>query len=207
MCSGLTAFSAIKKIQRHPGIVGASDVLILGLGGLGFQGLGFCVPMLGGAALAADIDDSKLDEAHRLVPGCKTFNSMFPDSIKAIKAQSFDGTGIGAVIDFVGNEATANFAEGVLRKGGKHVICGLFGGMQHKPLLMFPLMARCTEGSFVGSFEEAKEMMGLLRAGGVPTVPHHFQSIMTASDSLVDLREGKVLGRRIFIHDWPDAKI
>ena len=101
MCSGLTAFSALKKVQRHPGIVNAKDVLVLGLGGLGFQGLGFALPMLGGAPLAADIDASKLKEAQKY--GCMTFNSSRPDAVKEIKAASFDGTGIGAVVDFVGN--------------------------------------------------------------------------------------------------------
>ena len=54
--------------------------------------------------------------------GCMTFNSKDKASIKAVKAASFDGTGIGAVIDFVGNEATAAFADAVLRKGGKCVL-------------------------------------------------------------------------------------
>ena len=37
MCSGLTAYSALKKVGAPPR--GGGDVLILGLGGLGFQGL------------------------------------------------------------------------------------------------------------------------------------------------------------------------
>eukprot|EP00946_MAST-07B_sp_MAST-7B-sp1_P001217 g1217.t1 len=206
MCSGLTAFGALKKVQRHPGIVDSQDVLILGLGGLGFQALGFSVPMLGGPPLVADIDEAKLAHATELVPGTTAFNSKDKRAIKEVRAASFDGTGIGAVIDFVGNEATANFAEKVLRKGGKYVLCGLFGGMQHKPLIMLPLMARCQEGSFVGSFEEAKEMIEVLRRGGVALPPHHFTSIMNANESLRDLKAGKIVGRRIFVHDWKEHK-
>merc|ERR1711871_999447 len=122
MCSGLTAFGALKKVQRHPGIVDSQDVLILGLGGLGFQALGFSVPMIGGPPLVADIDEVKLAQAKEIVPGTKAFNSKEKGAVKAVRAASFDGTGIGAVIDFVGNEATANFAEKVLRKGGKYVL-------------------------------------------------------------------------------------
>ena len=205
MCSGLTAFSGLKKIQRHPGIVGADDVLIIGLGGLGFQALGLALPMLGGNPLCADIRDEALEVAK--ARGCKTYNMTDKTAVKAVKAGSFDGSGIGAVIDFVGNTATANFAEAVLRKGGKHVICGLFGGMLQKPLVMFPLTARSIEGSFVGSFEEAKEMMQVLRGGNTTLPPHHFQSISTASQSLLDLRDRKIVGRRIFKHDWPEAKV
>jgi len=205
MCSGLTAFSGLKKLQRHPGIVGASDVLIIGLGGLGFQALGLALPMLGGTPLCADIRDEPLSVCRER--GCKTYIMTDANSIKAIRAGSFDGTGIGGVIDFVGNADTANFAEAILRKGGKHVICGLFGGMIQKPVIMFPLKARAIEGSFVGSYEEAKEMMEVLRGGKTTLPPHHFQSIMTASQSLLDLRDRKIVGRRIFVHDWPEAKV
>ena len=204
MCSGLTAFGALKKVQRHPGIVNAQDVLILGLGGLGFQGLGFSVPMLGGPPLVADIDAGKLARAVEMVPGTRAFNSRDDGAIQAVRAASFDGTGLGAVIDFVGNEATANFAEKVLRKGGKYVLCGLFGGMQHKPLIMLPLMARCQEGSFVGSFDEAKEMIEVLRGGTATLPPHHFTSIMNANESLRALKAGQIVGRRIFVHDWEE---
>ena len=77
-----------------------------GLGGLGFQGIGFASAVLGGPTLAADIDDAKLAEAAKC--GCKMFNSMKPDPIKAIRKQPFGGTGIAAVVAFVGNEATFN---------------------------------------------------------------------------------------------------
>eukprot|EP00912_Choanoflagellata_sp_UC4_P000308 UC4_evm4s186 len=206
MCSGLTAFSALKKVQRHPGIVNAKDVLLIGLGGLGFQGLGFALPMLGGACLAADIDDSKLEEAQKY--GVVTFNSIDQDVVKQIKDASFDGTGIGAVVDFVGNSTTYALGNAVLRKGGKQVIVGLFGGDMDTSLgvLQFPLQARSLEGSFVGSFEEAKEMMDVLRQGKTTVVPHHFQSIHTVNQSLLDLKAGKIIGRRIFKHDWPESK-
>ena len=116
------------------------------------------------------------------------------------------------MVDFVGNEATYRFGNAVLRKGGKQIIVGLFGGMMKRPLIMFPLQARSIEGSFVGTFSEAKEMIALLRerrSQGKPlrVVPHHFQSISTASESLTELKEGKIIGRRVFIHDWPEAKV
>ena len=173
---------------------------------MGFQGLGFALPMLGGPCLAADIDESKLKEAQKY--GVTTFNSLDKDVVKQIKAASFDGTGIGAVVDFVGNAATYALGNAVLRKGGKQVIVGLFGGDMATPLgvLQFPLQARSLEGSFVGSYEEAKEMMDVLRQGKTTVVPHHFQSIHTVNQSLLDLKAGKIIGRRIFKHDWPGSK-
>ena len=166
--------------------------------------LGFALPMLGGPCLAADIDESKLKEAQKY--GVTTFNSLDKDVVKQIKAASFDGTGIGAVVDFVGNAAT--YALGtVLRKGGKQVIVGLFGGDMATPLgfynfhckqdlLKVPLLVHM----------RSKEMMDVLRQGKTTVVPHHFQSIHTVNQSLLDLKAGKIIGRRIFKHDWPGSK-
>ena len=206
MCSGLTAFSALKKVLRHhEGIINASDVMILGLGGLGFQGLCFAEAMLGGMPCVADIDEEKLTEARKR--GCRTYNTKSKDAAKRVKADSFDGTGIGAVIDFVGASATHNFAEQVLRKGGLSVVVGLFGGMVQKSLVMTPLQARTVVGAFVGSFEDAHEMMDVLRKNNIPPPPHHFRSISEASKSLYDLREGRIMGRCIFRHDWPESNV
>ena len=43
--------------------------------------------------------------------------------------------------------------------------------------------------------------------GKTPIVPYHFDSILNASKSLEELREGKIVGRRIFRHDWPEANV
>jgi len=204
MCSGLTAFSALKSVvSKVENIgVGSKDVMIVGLGGLGFQALGFAKALLGGMPLVADIDDDKLEEAR--ARGCRAYNSKdLARATQRIKADSYDGTGICAVVDFVGSSATQTLAEAVLRKGGKSVIVGLFGGMMERPLVMWPFRARSVEGSFVGSYADAKEMMSVLRRTRVEPPPHHFRSISRASESLRDLKKGKVMGRCIFKHDWP----
>ncbi len=43
------------------------------------------------------------------------------------------------VIDFVGSEATFAFANAAVRRGGRIIIVGLFGGAMSMPLPMFPL--------------------------------------------------------------------
>jgi len=52
MCSGLTAFGAIKKVLKGGREMalpqGAGDLCIIGLGGLGFQALSFSQAMLSG---------------------------------------------------------------------------------------------------------------------------------------------------------------
>ena len=94
-----------------------------------------------------------------------------------MKEGSAGGTGIGAVVDLVGNAASYKLADACLRRGGKHVVVGLFGGSVEVPLIWLPLKARTVEGSFTGSFEEAKEMIATLRRGEHTVLPHHFRPI------------------------------
>ena len=64
-------------------------------------------------------------------------------------------------------------------------------------------------GSLVGSHEEAKEMIELLRdsPGKFEVVPHHFRSIMDLNQTTEDLIGGKYVGRAIMKHDWPENKM
>eukprot|EP00041_Stephanoeca_diplocostata_P006180 m.78072 g.78072 ORF g.78072 m.78072 type:complete len:206 (+) comp16216_c0_seq1:976-1593(+) len=201
MCSGLTAYSAVKKVGVPP--YGAKDVLIIGLGGLGFQAVGFATAMLGGAPMAADIRPESLQAA--AAKGVTTFNSTDPDVIKQIKEASHKG--VYAVIDFVGSAATHALARQVLRRGGRCIVVGLFGGSMPKPLTnisIFALTETMVCGSFTGSYTEVNEMMDVLRRTPVDPPPHHFVSIADANHALDQLEKGKITGRVIMRHDWPD---
>lgn len=203
MCSGLTAFSALKRVKEH--VLTPEDVMIVGLGGLGFQAVGFARALFGGFPSVADIDENKLKEARSR--GCRAYNSKSDEVVADVRKGSIDGTGVGGVIDFVGSTQTQEFAESVLRKGGKSVVVGLFGGMMKRPLVMLPFRARKLEGAWVGSFGDAKEMMDVLRKSPIEPPPHHFRSIMSANESLCDLKRGKVLGRCVFVHDWTESRV
>ena len=168
--------------------------------------MAFLYLIMGGISwITSGGDKAKLEEARKR--GCQVYNTKSKDVVKRVKADSFDGTGIGAVVDFVGASATQGFAEQILRKGGLSVVVGLFGGMIQRPLVMFPLQARSVVGAFVGSFEDAHEMMDVLRKNDIPPPPHHFRSISEASKSLHELRDGKIMGRCIFRHDWPESNV
>ena len=105
------------------------------------------------------------------------------------------GGGAYAVVDFVGSEATFAFANQIVRKGGRIIIVGLFGGAMGMPIPMFPLRPFSIVGSFVGSLAEAQEMMELVRAGKVDPIPFETRSLDQASKTLEDLRGGKIVGR------------
>jgi D-arabinose 1-dehydrogenase-like Zn-dependent alcohol dehydrogenase len=82
-----------------------------------------------------------------------------------------------------------------VRRGGKIIIVGLFGGQMQLPLPMFPFRTISIGGSMVGSLNETNEMMELVRAGKVDPIPYQKRPLSDANKTLNDLREGKITGR------------
>jgi len=195
MCSGLTAFAAMKKIGK----LGPNDqVLVVGVGGVGMMGVQFAKALFGPSQgkdwgpLAADIDEVKLEAAMK-AGASKIYNTKVDGAAKQLMADT--GGGAYAVVDFVGSEKSFAFASQSVRRGGKVIIVGLFGGAMQMPLPMFPFRAIGIQGSMVGSLDDTKEMMELVRAGKVDPVPVTKRPLSAANDTLNDLREGKILGR------------
>jgi D-arabinose 1-dehydrogenase-like Zn-dependent alcohol dehydrogenase len=189
MCSGLTAYAAMKKVGK----LGEKDqVLVLGCGGVGMMGVQFARAMFGKGPLAADIVDSHL-EAAKKAGASATYNPSKDGEAKRLMAET--GGGAYAVVDFVGSEKSFAFASQSVRRGGKVIIVGLFGGAMQMPLPMFPFRAIAIQGSMVGSLSDTKEMMELVRAGKVDPVPVTKRPLSAANDTLTDLREGRIVGR------------
>ncbi|MEG9861426.1 MAG: alcohol dehydrogenase [Parvularculales bacterium] len=193
MCSGITAFGALKKVQSHnPN----ERVMIVGLGGVGMMGLQFARSLFEAAPLVADVDPHKLQEAM----GAGAHAAYDPLNAEDLKKLHTDtGGGVVAAIDFVGSEASLAFAQGAVRQGGQVVVVGLFGGGLAMPIPMFPLRALSICGSFVGSLAETHQMMDLVRSGKVDPIPVTERPLDQASQALEDLREGKIMGRVVLI--------
>ena len=190
MCSGLTAFSALKKVSNH--VKSDGVLMIVGLGGVGMMALQFARALYPTATiLASDIDESKRQLA--LQSGAA---HVFDPSDADARKQVFKTTGaVSASIDFVGAESSLNFAQSILKKGGLAVIAGLLGGKFSIPIPMFPMRVITLSGSFVGSLTEAKEMLDLVRSGAVSAIPVDQRPLAQANSALDDLRAGNVIGR------------
>ncbi|HEY4115217.1 MAG TPA: alcohol dehydrogenase [Rhizomicrobium sp.] len=189
MCSGLTAFGAMKKVGK----LGPDDqVVVLGCGGVGMMGIEFACALFGKGPIAADINDGRLEAAKR-GGAIATYNTKDANAAKQLLTDTKGGAY--AVVDFVGSEASFAFANSVVRRGGKIIVVGLFGGQMSSPLPMFPLRALTITGSFVGSLPEAQEMMALVRDGKVRPIPIENRPLSDASKTLDDLRNGKITGR------------
>merc|ERR1712157_153266 len=120
MCSGLTAFSALKKVGHPPN--GGSDVVIVGLGGLGLQAIQFAKALFGGAPKAVDVSPEARAAAEAL--GCKTYDPAKKGQLEQV-IKDCDGEGASAAIDFVGSSATYLFSSKAVRRGGTVVAVGL----------------------------------------------------------------------------------
>src|SRR5258706_3453658 len=111
-CSGLTAYSALKKA----GPLGTNDPLvIIGAGGVGLSGIRLARQMFGVAPIVVEIDRAKWNIAREAGAG----QVIDPTADGALKALLKATGGVAAVVDFVGAGSTFTFGFGALRKGGK----------------------------------------------------------------------------------------
>jgi len=188
MCSGLTAYSALKRLADR---AARAPLLLIGLGGVGLTGLAFARAMYGTAPFVADIDPKKR-EAALAAGAAEAFDPSDPNARKALLKAS---GGIYAACDFAGSDASLNFATGVLAKGGKVVVTGLIGGAYSSAVAMFPLKAMTIEGTSTGTLAEARELIALVRTKKIAPPPLAERPLAQASATLDDLRAGRIVGR------------
>lgn len=189
-CSGLTAYGALKKCAP----LGEGDtLLIIGAEGVGLSGVRMAAAALGVRPVVAEIDRSKWDLARE----AGAAECLDPGDAEATKAFMKARGGAAAVIDFVGAAATFAFGLSALRKGGKLVCVGLFGGAAPVMPAMLPLRAVTITGSYVGSLAEMGELMALARQGGLPAMPVNTRPMAEVNEALAALRSGTVRGRTV----------
>jgi len=190
-CSGLTAYSALKKV---PSLGPADPLLIIGAGGVGLSGIRLAHRMLGVAPIVVELDKGKWDIAREAGAG----EMVDPAAEGALKSLlKATGGGVAAAVDFVGAAATFSFGFGALRKSGKLICVGLFGGSAPVLPVMVAMKAVTVTGSYVGSLAEMHELMAIARAGELPAMPLATRPLAEAMAAMDDLRAGRVKGRAI----------
>lgn len=192
MCSGLTAYSALKRLTHH---AERGPLLLLGLGGVGMMGLAIARAMFGAPLLVADIDAEKREAA--LAAGAATaYDPSDPQARKTIMTTT---GGLLAVCDFVGSDKSLQFATGVLGRGGKVVVTGLLGGNFSMAAALFGIKAMTIEGSLTGTLAEARELLDFARAKKIAPIPTRNRPLQEAQAALNDLRAGRVVGRTVLV--------
>ena len=187
MCSGITAYSALKYLKPSD-----EAVLIVGLGGVGMMAVQFALNMFDTPPLVADVDPHKLQAA--MGAGAKAaYNPKDEDALQQLHADT--NGGVASAVDFVGSESSLGFASGALRRGGEVKIVGLFGGNFSMAIPFFPFRAMSIGGSMTGSLADTSEMLDIVKAGKINPIPVELREMSEAARTLDDLREGNILGR------------
>jgi len=190
MCSGLTAYAALKRLTSRPE---RAPVLLIGLGGVGMMGLAIARALFRTAPIVADIDAKKRTAA--LAAGAEqAYDPSDPQARKAIMTAT---GGLLAICDFVGSDKSLQFATGLLGRGGKVVVTGLLGGNFSIAAALFGIKAMTIEGTLTGTLAEARELLDLVREKNIAPIPTRDRPLAEAQAALDDLRAGRVVGRTV----------
>jgi D-arabinose 1-dehydrogenase-like Zn-dependent alcohol dehydrogenase len=183
-CSGLTAYSAMKKVTPFPA---GGKLLIIGAGGVGLSGVRLAKAMNLPAPIVAEVDKSKWDLAKAA------------GAAECIDPTEATGGGVQAVIDFVGAGSSFAFGFNALGKAGTLVSVGLFGGATPIAPAMISMKAVTIKGSYVGSLQEMREIMDIARGGALTELPVATRPLNQLNDALADLKQGRVRGRVVML--------
>ena len=190
-CSALTAYGAVRNASLNP----YDNLVVVGAGGLGLMAIQLAKSITGAKIIAMDLDDQKLDVAKKNGAD-SAINSKKEDSVKAIMELT-DKMGADAIIDFVNASKTVETDMQLLRRRGKLVLVGLFGGELKLNLVSMPTRAYKIIGSYTGSISEMVELVSLAKRGVIkPVVSERFK-LDQATEALSRLKEGKIIGRGV----------
>ena len=190
MCSGLTAYAALKRHASRPE---RGPVLLIGLGGVGMMGLTIARTLFRTPPIVADIDAEKRNAA--IAAGAaEAYDPADPQARKAVMKAT---GGLLAVCDFVGSDKSLQFGTGVLARGGRVVVTGLLGGDFSIAAAMFGIKAMTIEGTLTGTLAEARELLDLARSKKIAPIPTRDRPLAQAQAALDDLRAGRVVGRTV----------
>jgi propanol-preferring alcohol dehydrogenase len=190
-CSALTAYGAVRNAVLNP----YDNLVVVGAGGLGLMAIQLAKSITGAKIIAMDLDDNKLDVAKKNGAD-NTINSKKEDPVKAIMELT-DKMGADAIIDFVNASKTVETDMQLLRRRGKLVLVGLFGGELKLSLVSMPTRAYKIIGSYTGSISEMVELVSLAKRGVIKPVVSGKFKLNQATEALTMLKDGKIIGRGV----------
>lgn len=181
-CSGLSAYSALQKANLKAG----EKLLIIGAGGLGLMAIQLACHLTRAEITCLDTDPAKLARAQEL--------GAHHQSTSMNLESRFD-----AVIDFVNSPQTVEMALTTLRKQGRLILVGFFGGSALVSLPLLPMKALSILGSYTGSLRDLRELVVLAQQGHLRSVVCRQYSLEEAQEALDDLAAGNILGRGVIV--------
>src|SRR6201997_4063619 len=191
MCSGVTAYGALKRLVDRPR---QRNLLLIGLGGVGQMGLSFAQAMVKQKISGAHLRPAAREAA--LKGGAAVaYDPSEPDIARRIIKETEGG--FDEIVDFAGNEKSMAFAVSVIARGGKIVVSGLMGGNFSLPMVQWIYKRMTIEGFMTGTLAEGHELMALARAGKIRPPPMREEPMNDVQRWMDALRAGHVVGRII----------
>ncbi len=195
---------AVASIYRGLKTVGGvglgSKVAILGVGGLGIQGVKIA-RLLGAQVTCTDLDDRKLERArafgaeHTINPG----REKFLDAVRE-RIGSFD-----VVVDNVGRKETVFEAIAACRNGGKVVCMGYVDPVLEVSSYDIVIKEKQVLGSRACTRAEFRDVVALVNSGRLDPDIGELVPISDVNQALENLRQGKYLTRTVLMLPFGDG--
>jgi alcohol dehydrogenase/propanol-preferring alcohol dehydrogenase len=196
-CSGITVHAALRKVLP---LAPNESLVLVGAGGLGLAAISMALALGHKKIVVVEISPQKREAA--LLHGASDVVDADGEDVAARIIQACGGP-VAAVVDFVNGSQSARFSFDSLRKGGKLIQVGLYGGDLTLPLPIMATRALTVQGSFVGSPADLRAVVALAQAGRLLPIPVELVPQDDANEALVRLREGTVTGRLVLHAELP----
>jgi D-arabinose 1-dehydrogenase-like Zn-dependent alcohol dehydrogenase len=183
-CSGLTVYSALKKLDEE---AKSASILLIGAGGLGQIAVGIAKALGFRDVVVADLDEKKRKQAEALGAD----RSVDPASEEGRASLA----GMAGVVDFVGSPKTLEMGVASLRRGGRYIVVGLFGGEATLSIPLFTLRPIAVMGSLTGTLSELRELLDLVREHKPPPAAIELRPRAEINAALDAVRAGTAKGR------------
>jgi alcohol dehydrogenase/propanol-preferring alcohol dehydrogenase len=194
-CSGITVYSAIRKVQP---LAPDAPIVLFGAGGLGLQAVSMLRALEHRNIVSVDIAADKRDAALQM--GASAAVDGAADGLLD-RIMAATGGPVMAAIDFVNTGGTASVGLECLAKAGKLVLVGVGGGQIELSLAGLIFRPRTIQGTVTGNPQDLREVAALAREGRLRPIPLVLMPKARATDALRMLEAGRVRGRIVLTSD------
>ena len=188
-CSGITVYSAIKKIMP---LAATDPVVLIGAGGLGLAAISMLLAV--GHQNIISVDTSAEKRAAALAMGATSVVDGSGSEVTSRVLQVAGGP-VKAVLDFVNASSTAQTGLDCLAKGGKLILIGVAGGELVISLAGMIFKPRTIQGSATGNPQDLRDVVALAQAGKLKPIPISVMPKDQVNAALQRLHNGRVSGR------------
>jgi len=186
-----TTYRAMKTIG---GVSAGTKVAILGIGGLGMQGI-LIGKLLGAHVTCTSRNDEKLDMA-KAFGADQVINTKRENFVEA--ARRFVGS-FDVVIDNIGTPESVTEAVTVCRNGGRVVEVGYVEPVLHAPFYDIVIKEKQILGSRASNRSEFREVVNLVNSGKLDPNIRELVPISKVNQALENLKTGKYLTRSVLV--------